>query len=525
MSQYDVYISYAKEDSDWVRELVEEVESAGLKACWDIRDFNKEISSHENRQKLVSQSSSCLLVFSKAYCKRASEWSFFTKFLKSKVNSNDDKHSVTEVLDNKFVICVYLSECKIPSLFSKEKILKWTEAEYSDIFWQRLIKYLKSAKKKVGVKKALISKFQNISRDKEDHGNDTQIDMVNVSYNSNNSSIQDDLKDQILENEDSDSRNNNEEYINDKEKLAPKSIAENTKKMFGKINEHNKCLQEVHTSIYNTSEDDKLSTEKKQNEIKDPPKINSQVLQGSEKNQGDTATIDKISNTIENIQTNKDDDNEESTVNSDLNTTTSYEMFESVYPHLISSSFCAEDEDLTKEEVDSLTLKMEEMETIMYLNEKSPTSQNNASFQENISFEFSEVVPMEKQKSEFDSQHEQMQLLDILQSLHERIQGAMDKLAPNAANVSRKKRYRRLLKQFQDCIMKVVNGKKDSMLIQNLPLVSEYLEEIEDQCKCYCCGNLYHSKRALELHITVCVKETWAKLVQRKTHVNNANKP
>lgn len=499
MTQFDIYISYAKEDFDWVQELVEEVEQNGLKVCWDIRDFDKDISSHDNRNRLIEKCSSCLLVFSKSYCKRASEWSYFTKFLKK---TNSEKHSVTDVLETKAVVCIYLSECNIPSLFSKQKMLKWTDMEYSDIFWQRLIKYLKSAKKKVDVKKALISKFQNVVNSKEDEKEIVQ----DINSNTNKSSILDVSRsnesvkeiDNTNNNESSSDEHNIPKPISLPEDIASlkNSIAEKTKKMYShKIEESSKCLKTVQIS----------------NEVNNSQKTDVKVAvqeQQIEEIQKVTSTKASLN---ERLAESADFDNDEK-VDSELNTS-SYKMFETVYPHLISNSFSAEDEDLTKEDVDKLTLKMEEMETIMLLNEKPAVgSDASAMFDKSLDTGI-------KQKSEFDSQHEQMQLLDILQSLYERVQNAMDRLTPSIDNLSRKKRYRRVLQRYQECIMKVVNGRKDLVLIQNLPLVSEYLEDIEDQCKCYCCGNLYHSKRALELHLGVCVKETWTQLLKRKSHV------
>lgn len=507
MTDYDVYISYSKDDTDWVQELVEEVELQGLKVCWSVRDFDKNISANENRSQLVERCTSCLLVFSRSYCKRASEWSFFTKFLNT--GSKQDKHSIKDVLEKKAIICVYLSECNIPSLFSKQKMLKWTEVEYSDIFWKRLVKYLKSAKKKVHstyeVKKVLESKFS-----------DEVNDSIQISE------IQ-----ELPKYEDNLDKSNKYKSLGTNSTVVQidsgSKIAINTKKMYISNNNDytSKCPNSQDTDYNETSHkenSDINQLDKKQLQFLQIEKNEDKIFNDLEtpidakKNNSDTTSEELYSPAIQKCDTlgeiqHKNDDKE-----NDLITASNYEMFNTVYPHLVSSSFCAEDEDLTKEDVEKLTLKMEDMETIMLLNETSSTDINTSLCDDAASYK-----SPTKEKSEFDSQHEQMQILDILQSLHERIQFAMDKMKPTVDCVSRKKRYRRLLQRYQDCIIKVVNGKKDTVMLQSLPLVSNYIEEIEDQCKCYCCGNLYHSQRALELHLAVCVKDTWTGLLQRKS--------
>ena len=421
---FDVYVSSAEEDNQWVADLVEEIEENNLSVCLRSRNFNADLSLIENRKKFVEQCSSCILVFSKHYCKKASEWSYFTKFIKSK----NDK-SFSGFLDNKGILCIYLTECNIPELFGKQKMLDWTAEDLRDVFWQRLIKFLKAAKKKSDIKKALSPKVK--------HG------ISAIEPNSDNPST-------ILINkmEENESLKGEEILLLDKQKARKEESNENDQ-------------------VKEDEEDDFI-------------------------NWNNADEIEKVND---------------------------YILFDNVYPHLVSSSFCAEDEDLTREEVESLTLKMEDVNTIMLLNE---TNNNNHSRKNPVS---NKHVKNDKKNAlgEFDSQHEQMELLDALQTVNEKFQARFDALSlqckinsPDTNLVLRKKRYRRLLKNFQDCLMKAVNGKKDTSLINSLPFVAGMLDDCKDihGFKCHCCDGLYHSIRALEMHMDFCVKQQWIDLMK-----------
>lgn len=433
---FDVYVSYAEEDNEWVTALVEEIEENNLSVCIRSRNFDDKLSLIENRKILVEQCSSCVLIFSKYYCKRASEWSYFTKFIKS----NNDK-SISGFLDNKGILCVYLAECNVPELFAKQKFLDWTAEDLRDIFWQRLIKFLKAAKKKSDIKKALSPKVRidsTISTDSVEKKLDETISTV--------------------------------DFVNDAETNESSIKSEERFTLDNKEIESKTNKDSVETKEYEGSED--------------------LVNKYNEK--------EKISD---------------------------YILFDNIYPHLVSSSFCAEDEDLTKAEVETLTLKMEDVNTIMLLNENNIN--NNEPLSKNS--QFSKKLDVTNVKNEcsldvFESQHEQMELLDILQTINEKFQLRFDALSTQSCSVgsvnnfldSRKRRYRRLLKNFQDCLMKAVNGKKDTQLINSLPFVAQMLDDCKDihGFKCHCCDGLYHSVRALDMHISFCVKQQWKELMK-----------
>jgi len=430
---FDVYVSYAEEDSEWVTALVDEIEDNNLSVCLRSRNFDDELSLIENRKILVEQCSSCVLVFSKHYCKKASEWSYFTKFIKSK----NDK-SISGFLDNKGILCVYLTECNVPELFGKQKMLDWTADDLRDIFWQRLIKFLKAAKKKSDIKKAL----------SPDTRINSTISTVEKRLDKTVSSANFDIHDEI-----------NGSFVKSEKKFP-----------LG--------YQETETKA---NDDDDLA-ETKEEEEDDEDFVN----RGDEK--------EKLND---------------------------YILFDNIYPHLVSSSFCAEDEDLTKEEVETLTLKMEDVNTIMLLNENNnneklgKNSQNSKNDENDTKKCFLDI---------FESQHEQMELLDALQTVNEKFQSRFDVISTQSITCGttdpnldlRKKRYRRLLMNFQDCLLKAVNGKKDTQLINSLPFVAQMLEDCKDihGFKCHCCDGLYHSVRALDMHIGFCIKQQWKELMK-----------
>ena len=429
---FDVYVSYAEEDSEWLTTLVDEIEDNNLSVCLRSRNFDNELSLIENRKILVEQCSSCVLVFSKHYCKKASEWSYFTKFIKSK----DDK-SISGFLDNKGILCVYLTECNVPELFGKQKMLDWTADDLRDIFWQRLIKFLKAAKKKSDIKKAL-SPDVRINTTSSTAGK-----KLDKTVSSDNFAI------------------HNESFI----KSGKESPVDN---------------KETETKV-NDDDDDLANTKEEEEEDEDL------VNGGDEK--------EKLND---------------------------YILFDNIYPHLVSSSFCAEDEDLTKEEVETLTLKMEDVNTIMLLNENNNNNEKLSKNSQNSNYEENDTKKCFLDI--FESQHEQMELLDALQTVNEKFQSRFDALSTQSSTCGttnpnldlRKKRYRRLLKNFQDCLMKAVNGKKDTQLINSLPFVAQMLDDCKDihGFKCHCCDGLYHSVRALDMHIGFCIKQQWKELMQ-----------
>ena len=70
---YDVFISYSSRNKHWVRgELLERIEKAGLRACFDFRDFTRGAPSIVAMQDAVLKSRKTLVVLTPEYVE--SEW-------------------------------------------------------------------------------------------------------------------------------------------------------------------------------------------------------------------------------------------------------------------------------------------------------------------------------------------------------------------------------------------------------------------------------------------------------------------
>ncbi|MDJ0594132.1 MAG: toll/interleukin-1 receptor domain-containing protein [Pleurocapsa sp. MO_226.B13] len=78
--KYDAFISYSSRDGDWVRKhLLTALETAGLKACIDYRDFEIGLPTLVNIEKAVERSRKTLLVLTPSWL--SSNWTDFEALL------------------------------------------------------------------------------------------------------------------------------------------------------------------------------------------------------------------------------------------------------------------------------------------------------------------------------------------------------------------------------------------------------------------------------------------------------------
>jgi hypothetical protein len=78
--KYDAFISYSSRDGDWVRNhLLTALETAGLKACIDYRDFEIGLPSLVNIENAVERSRKTLLVLTPSWL--SSSWTDFEALL------------------------------------------------------------------------------------------------------------------------------------------------------------------------------------------------------------------------------------------------------------------------------------------------------------------------------------------------------------------------------------------------------------------------------------------------------------
>lgn len=210
----------------------------------------------------------------------------------------------------------------------------------------------------------------------------------------------------------------------------------------------------------------------------------------NEPNNGNTET-----NTTNPLNIENDSDN-----TNDVSTSWNYENYNKVYPHLLSDSFTAEDEDLTKSDIENLTMRVEDIETLLAIPLSRATTTTSS--------------PKKCKPSKyhtFSSQHEQMELLDILQTIHDKFITKIEQ----CRDVMKKKSYRRLLKRCDDCIVLTVNGKKHQQESDRLLNIFSHANMLsDDYFKCCCCNTMFHSERALQMHLYLCVKTAWIDLMK-----------
>lgn len=425
---FDIFVSYAKRDKSWVKKLVQKLEDNGFSVCWDVRDFDPSLTRSENREINVKHSSVCILIFSRNYLVNRSEWLYYLPYLKSK-----NKTTVKDLLESKEILCILIDDCDIPDEFSEQVMLDWTETEIRQHFWRKIFKFVKAVKKRLSVKKALIT-----------------VNKVIPSHE--------------LKKPDKDAL-----------ELSPIVNSRDYKKKPESEQNDNTSIFDSHTTTDSGYlEGDEARNVTNTEEVNDELKFAENTIKRSPEPLVDGG--ESMQSVIE---------------------SPNYAMYDNVYPHLISDSFTAEDEDLTKEDINNLTLKMEDIETIMFVNKQKV--QDNFEYKNN-----SKLVS-------FHSQYEQIKLLDALQNLYERLNNKVTM----CQNVLRKNCYKRLISRYNTCIINALNGKKDIAMLSDLPLLADFVDVSDlHGVQCCCCDTLFHSQRALDIHLEECVKSHWIALMR-----------
>jgi|GEM_PF-2017553 len=94
---WDVFISYSHRDGDWVREwLLPAIESAGMHACIDYRDFGIGTPSVINMEQAVEHSRKTLLVLTPAYV--TSEWCKYESLMRQTLDPANSSLGMIPVL-------------------------------------------------------------------------------------------------------------------------------------------------------------------------------------------------------------------------------------------------------------------------------------------------------------------------------------------------------------------------------------------------------------------------------------------
>ena len=130
---YDVFISYCSRDGDWVREvLLTRIESAGLRAFVDFRDFRRGAPSISEMERGVTTSRKTLLVLTPAYIE--SEWCEIESIMLQTLSpANRDLR----------LIPLLKARCEKPLRLGALTHIDFTDVTNKDLAWSQLLASLK----------------------------------------------------------------------------------------------------------------------------------------------------------------------------------------------------------------------------------------------------------------------------------------------------------------------------------------------------------------------------------------------
>ncbi|MEM1368267.1 MAG: TIR domain-containing protein [Cyanobacteria bacterium P01_H01_bin.15] len=127
--EYDVFISYRSSDRAWVKQaLLGPLESKGVKACIDYRDFPVGMPTVKCIEEAILKSKKTLLVLSPAYLE--SRWTAFENILVSTLDPSNQDFRLLPLLKEK---------CELPLRIKAINSLNFAEPEDEDIEWRKLL--------------------------------------------------------------------------------------------------------------------------------------------------------------------------------------------------------------------------------------------------------------------------------------------------------------------------------------------------------------------------------------------------
>ncbi len=131
--KYDVFISYAHKDGNWVRnELLPALEENGIKVIVDFFDFEPGAPSITEMEQAVRESRKTILVLTPAYIE--SGWAGFEANLAGTLDPAGRERRILPIL---------LEKCDIPLRISYLTYLDFTGASNLDLQWKRLFSALR----------------------------------------------------------------------------------------------------------------------------------------------------------------------------------------------------------------------------------------------------------------------------------------------------------------------------------------------------------------------------------------------
>lgn len=127
LQQYDAFVTFADEDIDFATELINEMESRGLKLCVKERDLlSHSFEHHAIRRLLTERCNRLIVILSPAFV-----LSPLNEFIANVAQSLSIKHGT-----RKLIPCVYES-CDIPELFHHMHLLSYKRRLLFD-YWEKL---------------------------------------------------------------------------------------------------------------------------------------------------------------------------------------------------------------------------------------------------------------------------------------------------------------------------------------------------------------------------------------------------
>jgi len=514
---FDVFISYHASNKDWVtKELLKHLEEEAFSVCWDDRDFEPGRTIIENKLNALCSSTCTVVVLTTHYTTDEDLWP--TLIEKCNVKKQ-------EILREFNLVPILLEECKVSDIFSPLWKLDWTNKIARRFFWTKLIQTVRRITERNIQKGALECKHNTThnsfpatkevgpgKNDRNTGKDDSELGITDVpnKRRSINGDLQENVRTLAIQYAFEDICNGHVKKENHKDKKH----FENDGVTF--------TLKENVSDNIPDIYDDGLQNGKKSTPFVDSTQldvVNNLRSVGCRKsiNAVDVDAVTSAKSHSDLNATRMDHDKESSVEknilvqqysNGSSSDGAENELLEKIHPRII-GLFVPEDDDLTREDIEELTFKVEDVflddinASIALESKKTNHHENCISSKD--SFEMNTY-------HRFNSQQEQILVLDFLQGQEIWIREKFE----NCSEKGRKRIYRRLLERFDKAICSTVNGRKDSELLGSLLASDLFLAENRD-CSCSCCDQLFHSERALQLHMVDCVDRSWRSILANST--------
>ena len=148
MKSYDVFISYAQIDQEWVVDtLVAGIEERGYIVCLDKRDYDTKIPKNVNLELSLHNSLTIIIVLSPEYLDSDSEWLPLLAF----IAEGKEGGQLKTLLESKCFVSIIYRECPVPEAFKNHVILNWMDSSGQKYVWKKLFKYLGMMKRRSGM--------------------------------------------------------------------------------------------------------------------------------------------------------------------------------------------------------------------------------------------------------------------------------------------------------------------------------------------------------------------------------------